>query len=75
MRYECGVLAVRGNLYSWIVKQLTSSCKRALATAIGGFSNSSPELLFKAGDCHMPIKVMQAALAKTQAELADDQRV
>ena len=53
-------------------QQLTSSCKRALATAIGGFSNSNPERLFKAGDCHPPIKVMQSALAKTQAEMTDD---
>jgi len=53
-------------------KQLTSSCKRALATAIGGFSNSSPQSLFAAGDCHTPIKVMQATLAKTHAEMADD---
>jgi len=52
--------------------QLTASCKRALATAIGGFSTCSPPKLFEAGDCHPPLIVMNSALIATETNLTDD---
>jgi len=52
--------------------QLTASCKRAIATAIGGFSTCSPPKLFEAGDCHPPLTVMDSALIATATNLTDD---
>ena len=50
---------------------LTASCKRALATALGAFSNCSPEKLFPIAELSAPTDVMKQAALQCHIDLTD----